>query len=1667
MEKYLELAARHGMSGEDALKFAAERMDKDAEREERRLERDKEREREKEEREREREEREKERKHEIEKLQYQSELQNMTKQAIHTVQTPKIPPFVEGRDEMDSYLLRFEKFASAAAWEEDQWAVSLSALLTGKALDIYYRLEPEQSSDYNQLKQALLRSYGLTAEGYRKKLRESRPEEDETPGQFVVRLKAYLKRWIEMGETDDTRDGLKELIIQEQFMEICPAGLRLFLKERDLSSLEEMTETAQQYLEARGVSLSELSKKHQWNSEAKSHIKHVREPGKAGIARSASALQVNARAGQQKCAFCEQHHDPDACQDASRLTVEERRQRLLASGCCFLCLRPRHIASTCESQRTCAVCHRKHHELLCFESDPKNNKKPAQVLAARSQVGNKTGVALQTACVEAVGPVGKERVRMLLDTGSNQSFVTKRLAMKLGCKTTGEQDTQIVTFGGTERCHKSMKKVSVTLKKTGDTSSGLTMSMAQIDTICGPVNAGLTIDEAELTHLEGIELADPPEQWRGSQQIDILLGMDFYQDVMTGRTRRNPSGLIAMESIFGWILGGRVSANEDGGKQALFVRTQTSSEDLERIWDLESIGIRTPLFESAREEKRVLEDSAVIHFESTCTRLDDGRYEVRWPKNDNFSCLPDGDRLARARLDRCETALERSGRRLDYEKAIMQYSEDGYAEIAPSTPDGPVHVMSHHAVYKNDKIRIVFDASAGHPYSLNDCVLPGPNLIADLAGILLRFRLHPVAVSADIEKAFLQISLHPEERDVTRFLWRENPGEEPTVFRMTRVVFGVSASPFLLQATIKRHLSLYAESQPQTVLRLATDLYCDDLLTSLKTEEEADSFVQETRQIFSEAKMNMRKWASNRRLAAVECNEPKTVLLPDEGTEERKVLGVVWAPEDDTLRFDPSRLVCFGDNMRPTKRNLLRISARIYDPLGLLTPFTVRTKMMLKRLWIDGKGWDEPMSDDLQKLWLAWYEELKQLEMIRIPRTYYPVIIESFEIHTFCDASQDAYAAAVYLRVSGEYPRKSRLMISKSRLAPTKPMCLARLELMAAVIGARLTEYVLTSLGSQPDSVHLWTDSAVALAWIRSNPQRWGTFVSNRVVEVQQKFPPECWRHCPGESNPADLPSRGCSVKKMQKDLWQNGPAWLELPEMEWPRQDLTGEPPACKKEEKRNKTTPVLLSNSRAESSTGHGLKNVIDINRFSTLGKLHRVTAWVLRWNAIRTGPTVEPGELTTEELQNAESIWLKEIQQETYEEELSQLQTADEVGRQCSLYSLNPIVDQGLLKVRGRLQEADLKQEEKHPIIIPPDHKYTQLLIIDHHQRACHGGVQQTLHSLRERFWIPRGRQIVQKTIRGCQMCKIFCTKAFNEDAAPLPKERVRQRPPFSAVGVDLAGPIYRKEHNGSNTLKTWFVLFTCTVVRAVHIELVESQSAEDFMKAYERFASRRGSPEVIFSDNGLNFKGASKILASRGIKWKFNVQRAPWWGGFWERLIRLTKEALRRTLRRSLLTWEELSTVLCQIEAAINARPLTALNDDPDDIRPLSPQDFLLEKARTDYQGTTIASASGQELRSMRTYRLQVLQHLWKRWKVEYLRELRLPLRSKMQRLTPREQDLVIIEDNPRSSPTMWKTGVIEKLHRGRDDRVRAATVRTTDGTLERPIQRLHLLEGAPS
>ncbi|XP_043203715.1 uncharacterized protein LOC122371441 [Amphibalanus amphitrite] len=1646
MDKYVELATRQGLSGLEALEFASKQYEKDQEREERKLTR----EREREEKELEREEREKERQFEIEKLRLLDG--SMASNGTRTSKKlPKLPPFEENGD-MDIYLTRFERIAQSNNWNREDWAVSLSALLTGKALEVYHRLSADEADDYEILKEALLKRYGLTADGFRRRLRESPPEEDETPEQYITRLSTYLDKWMSLSEFPTSFDGLKQLTLIEQFLSSCPKELELFLKRNGHKTLEEISSAAEQYLTASGQTLhglrateKEAIQKRSWKTST--------QPTTTMLP-SAAALQVSARA--QKCAFCTLGHETAQCRKAEALSVDERRRRLLAVGACFICLGPHHIARTCNNVKCCERCGKRHHRLLCTEEEA------APIVTAQSQVEEKEQVLFQTARAVAVGPAGKRNVRIILDTGSNQSFISTSLSRDLKCQRLGTQRRTISTFGGDRITHKTMNSVSIKLMNCSDPTKSVTLTAAETEQICGPVNVK-SVDLNDYPHLKHLTLADCPSRWQ-SGDIDILIGMDHYQDVVNGQVKTGERGPMAWETIFGWVLGGRAAADGTAANgQVLFLHTGTLREDIEQLWALETIGIEPPTFPSKVSETQADKNKAVEHFERTCTRDADGRYQVRWPAKTDFDELPTNKDVAHRRLERCETSLDRSGKRQEYDQAIRQYIEMGFAEPAPVVPDGPVHYLSHHAVYKGDKIRIVFDASAGSPRSLNDMLLPGPNMIADLTGILIRFRLNMVAVSADIEKAFLQLALHHQDRDLTRFLWR-TPDGEVTTYRMTRVVFGVASSPFLLQAVIRRHLEGQPDELRDTADRLKRDVYCDDLLTSMATESEAKVFAQEAKEVFSTAKMNLTKWRSNRSIdvagssdTAKRASEPGILLTTSDG-EPTKVLGVRWVPHEDQLIFQSKDLYDLGMQLRPTKRNVLRLSARVYDPLGLISAFTMRCKMLLKELWTLGTAWDEDLPLSSRRSWLEWLNGLRSLEALRIPRPYVSNNVEKFTIHTFCDASKTAYAAAVYLRTCGKTSPETRLIMSKSRLSPSKPMAIPRLELMAAVLGSRLTAYVIESLPSKPQDVLLWTDSAVALAWIRSDPGRWGAFVSNRVTEVQQMFPPAKWRHCPGECNPADLPSRGASADKLGEPFWQEGPSWLREEREEWPPQRAY-EPSECRAEER--KSGPVITMCSSASQEPGVG--SLMSAENYSSRKRLHRVTAWMLRFlaNTRKTEPSTT-GDLTAEELNRAEELWILETQKTAYGPEREVLIADQAVPRTSHIYELNPYLENGILRARGRLQESKLNEDEKHPILLPNDDHYVRLLIQERHVELCHAGVQQTMYSIRDRFWIPKGRQTIRKVIRACPRCRIFHAEPFTQETAPLPRERASSGTPFSQLGVDLGGPIFAKD--GGNIVKTYFVIFTCAVVRAVHIELVKGLSTRDFLQAFDRFAARRGMPKTVTSDNATNFKGAAAHLAHSGVTWKFNAPRAPWWGGFYERLVRTTKEALRRTLHKSMLSFEDLQTLLCRIEGAINARPLSALSEDIDDLRSLSPRDFLQVPAldEPDVPGLIEPESQSRVLRKRWIHCREVLAHLWKRWHTEYLRELRIPPRE--ERSNPAIGDLVIIRENPYQSRSLWPMGRIVELHPGRDGLTRVATLRRADGTTStRPVQRLHRLE----
>ena len=267
--------------------------------------------------------------------------------------------------------------------------------------------------------------------------------------------------------------------------------------------------------------------------------------------------------------------------------------------------------------------------------------------------------------------------------------------------------------------------------------------------------------------------------------------------------------------------------------------------------------------------------------------------------------------------------------------------------------------------------------------------------------------------------------------------------------------------------------------------------------------------------------------------------------------------------------------------------------------------------------------------------------------------------------------------------------------------------------------------------------------------------------------------------------------------------------------------------------------------------------------------------------------------------------------------------------------------------ILCCKGRIHHSTVAETAKRPILLPTKHHFTNLVVHESHNNVHHNGIRETLNAIREKFWIPRGREVVKQIVRRCVVCKKIEGKVFKSvKAPPLPACRVSEDPPFSNTGIDFAGPLYVKDDSKQ---KTYICLYTCALTRAIHLELTEDLSVRTFLLAFRRFTSRRGVPTRLLSDNAKTFKAAAKevklilrseevqrYFATKGVTWQFIIEKAPWQGGFWERLVQSIKRCLKKNLGRTSLTFEELITILVEIEATLNNRPLSYLYDDEEGI-----------------------------------------------------------------------------------------------------------------------------------
>ncbi|XP_043496406.1 uncharacterized protein LOC122520382 [Polistes fuscatus] len=593
--------------------------------------------------------------------------------------------------------------------------------------------------------------------------------------------------------------------------------------------------------------------------------------------------------------------------------------------------------------------------------------------------------------------------------------------------------------------------------------------------------------------------------------------------------------------------------------------------------------------------------------------------------------------------------------RAEYLRFMQEYeSLDHMRLIAEEEINIPVsqrYYIPHHGIFQQSneksKLRVVFDASmtSNSGSSLNDILLRGPNLQLELSDILTNFRLYRYVFVSDITKMYRQILVNESFQDFQRILWRESPELPVRHYRLRTVTYGECCSPYLALRVLLELASAEENNYPAGARAIRQNKYMDDFLVGADELTELMDTRDELRNILSTAGMSLGKWASNdnRVLEGIAVSDRS---CPDFSTLDEtiflKTLGIRWNPSGDYFSFNHTSVPI----ARLSKRSLLSEGSRIFDPLGWISPVTLLFKLLFQETWIRGVGWDEDLPADMKERWSVLRGSLRDIREVKLPRWIGSV--RDSQIHGFCDASERAYAAVIYVRVRDQSGiMVTRLISSKNKLAPIKTISIAKLELCAAHLLARMLHHLQDNGPFSGAQCFAWSDSKIVLAWLATHPSKWKTFVANRCSHIQELCPGLRWAHVRSRNNPADIASRGAIPDQLiANKVWWSGPEWLsEFNVAERSKELFTTD------EQQKSLVLGVVCT--AADFFT-----DIVD--RFSSFVRLTRSFSYVIRaCKSFKTPSHREIGDLTPDLIQGATLILVRGVQRSYYAREVELLE------------------------------------------------------------------------------------------------------------------------------------------------------------------------------------------------------------------------------------------------------------------------------------------------------------------------------------------------------------------------------------------------------------------------
>jgi hypothetical protein len=1175
------------------------------------------------------------------------------------------------------------------------------------------------------------------------------------------------------------------------------------------------------------------------------------------------------------------------------------------------------------------------------------------------------------------------------------------------------------------------------------------------------------------------------------QRPQVLIGLSHAQLLAPERiiVDKNDPAIVAGKTALGWSVYGRYNCHEltnDHEITTNFLCEKCDSAEMsnETLYDhirfynsIESIGIShsdaSLLSENDKRANEQIKDTLKFDKEK-------GRYEIGFLWNNKDSTMPDNYENAVNRLKSTESRLKKLGMTKFASEQFQQQINDGWlVEVQKEEADQfpRRNYVYGFITFNNNKVppkaRWVNDtATKFKGVSLNSMLMKGPDNLIAIQQAMFAFREGAIAFQSDVKQMFNQCVLKYEDQFSQLCLWRDcNNAEKPKIYRQTRIIFGPKCAPALTCAIRIHHAQKHATEYPEACDVSLYQTYVDDVTDSRDDVSSAAKVANDLIELHNKMNWPLVEFYSNSPefiKTIPHKNVGKKLVEIGDATDDElisKMLGLFWRPKTDVYVFrlnDTSSLSkILAESYTPSKREMLGLIMRIYDPLGHLIPFRMRAFIIMQKVWRAGTDWKQKPPKELADEFRKWAKDFEQVTKLEIQRCYAPEWKLSectLNLHILVDASTEGCCAVAYIRIQHGDEVKIRLIMAKGRVAPIKYMSIPKLELTACTIGARLLRSVIQwHRRLKFENYCCWTDSLTCYRWIRSHHLPKTPFTAPKITEIQDITSADRWRYVPTKLNTSDY---GTKAREMNyadgSHEFYIGPNFLYQDEAKWPKQ------PEIKDTDDDFETITVATTANSPNWQTG--VINGVSPSVRNQWVKYVKIVALAIRFIY---GPRAVTAEkvIGREEFIKAENYIFRSVQKEFFAEEYNRLENGRALPKNNKLATLCVFwcEDTKLMRVRTRYSSLHAR-ETRSPPILPNQHEVSDAIALYYHEANMHVNDSAIRAAIRARVWIINCRRLVTRIRARC----LYCINERAERAkvppfADLPDFRLDiHNKPFFHTGVDFFGPFIVYVRNSRQKKTIQVVIFTCMVTRAVYLETLDNLSTESFICALHKLWTRRGPIAHIYSDNAKTFHAANKIFNdervqdefSHKITFHFIPAFTPSFGGAWERLIKDIKRSLDGTLAKQVVPEIVFETAIVQIEQNMNDRPLTDIPLHPDDLEPLTPYKLINGFGNHSIYDENIDCRLPEATNAERIRFFKQIKDVVQSFRSRFIREYgpiitkRHPA-SENAKYQLKQNDFVIYMDKTKP-PSQWQKGFVTNTYPGPDGKVRVVDIQLKGG-----------------